>query len=196
MKRIKELLKKHREVISYLFFGVMTTLVSYAVFFGLQFFGDAVLGITSDTSSPDYSAGTYYALITVAQVLQWVAGVLFAFFTNRKWVFEDTGEAVLPQLLKFSAGRVATFGLDSLVTFGTIAILQSTGYSGPTLVLMGISLTLTAEIIAKVLAAIVVIIANYIISKIFVFKNKTVTDDPDGSDNSDTSDDSDKGDKK
>ena len=173
MKKIKELLKKHREVISYLFFGVMTTLVSYAVFFGLQFFGDAVLGITSDTSSPDYSAGAYYALITAAQVLQWVAGVLFAFFTNRKWVFEDTGEAVLPQLLKFSAGRVATFGLDSLVTFGTIAILQGVGYSGPTLALMGISLTVTAEVIAKVLAAVVVIIANYIISKIFVFKNKS-----------------------
>lgn len=169
--KLKELYRKHREVIVYLFFGVMTTAVSYGVFFGLQIFGRLVLGIATDAADPGYDGGKYYALVAVAQVLQWVAGVLFAFFTNRKWVFEATGERMLPQLMKFAVSRLATFGLDSLVTFGVIAALQAGGYSAPTVSFI-ITVELTADVVAKLVSAVVVIVSNYITSKLFVFKKK------------------------
>ena len=169
MDKIKELCKKHREILLYLVFGVLTTMVGWAVYFAILWTWRAIFLLPiSDVSSSAYLTG-----YTVAQVVQWVAAVLFAFFTNRKWVFTDADKnvSVLLQLLKFSGGRVATFFVDYAVTlFGAmgLAILlpEMTKVD-----IFGKEWNL-AEIGAKVIAAVIVIIANYVFSKIFVFKNK------------------------
>ncbi len=169
MSKIKDLYKKYEEIIKYLIFGVLTTLVGWIVYFALMWAQRKIFGVEpSDTSS-----GKYFAIYTVAQVVQWVAAVLFAFFTNRKWVFTKAEKdvPVIPQLLKFSGGRVATFFVDYLVTlFAAVGIAKLIPASTAAQ-LFGREWNL-AEISAKVIAAVIVIICNYIFSKIFVFKDK------------------------
>ncbi len=168
MNKIAELYRKHREIVNYLIFGVLTTVISFAVYFALLKLGGAA-GIVLDDTKDGYSAGAAYALRLVAQVLQWVAGVLFAFFTNRKWVFDGEGERMLPQLLQFSASRLATLGLDTVVTLGMVALLGAIGFTGIPVPVIG---TADADVIAKCVAAVLVVIANYVISKFFVFRKK------------------------
>lgn len=169
MDKIRELIKKHREVVMYLVFGVLTTLLSWVVYFAVLWVWKGIFSLPVD----DTSSGLYIAGYTVAQVVQWIAAVLFAFFTNRKWVFTeaDRDVSVPVQLVKFSGGRVVTFFIDYAVTLfaamGAAALIPAL----TSVVLFGREWNL-AEIGAKVLAAVIVIICNYIFSKIFVFKNK------------------------
>lgn len=169
MSKIKELFQKYREIILYLVFGVLTTLVGWAVYFALLWAWKWIFAIPAE----DTSSGIYFAGYTIAQVVQWVAAVLFAFFTNRAWVFTDADKAasIWVQLAKFSAGRVATFGVDYVVTFFGGWALASAFPMITSVSLIGREWNL-AEIGAKVVAAVIVIVCNYIFSKIFVFKNK------------------------
>lgn len=166
---MKEILKKYREIIFYLIFGVLTTFVGWAVYFGILLVGKAVLDIPAEVTS----GGAYFALYTAAQVIQWIAAVLFAFFADRTWVFTnaDKDAPIIPQLSKFAAGRVATFGVDYLVTyFGAIALSKIiVGWNS--VEILGRELNLN-EIGAKLVAAVIVIIGNYFFSKLFVFKDK------------------------
>lgn len=169
---MKEFYQKHREIILYLAFGVLTTVVSFLAYFAVFWTWKGLAGIPEDdTTSPHYLLA-----YTVAQIAQWLTGVLFAFFTNRKWVFADAQKngSLWSQLVKFSAGRVVTFFVDYGVTyFGAIALTAL----APSLIAVGIfgrELNF-CDIIAKVVAAIIVVISNYILSKKFVF-NKTKKD--------------------
>ena len=82
---IKEVLKRHEVVVRYLTFGVLTTFVGWFVYFGILFGGKALYSLPPE----DTTSRTYIMIYTVAQILQWIAAVLFAFFTNKKWVFTD-----------------------------------------------------------------------------------------------------------
>ena len=169
MDKIKELIKKHREIVTYLVFGVLTTVVGWGVYFLVLWLWKAGFDLPVD----DTKSAVYLIGYTVAQVIQWVAAVLFAFFTNRKWVFTDADKSVNTwvQLGKFSLGRVATFFIDYAVTL-FVALGLATLLPALTCVqLIGKEWNL-AEIGAKLLAAVIVIIVNYIFSKIFVFKKK------------------------
>ncbi len=166
---MKKLLEKYREIILYLIFGVLTTFVGWAVYFAILFVGKAAFGIPPETTT----GGAYLAIYTAAQIIQWVAAVLFAFFTNRKWVFTgaDKEAPMLPQLSKFAAGRLATFGVDYIVTyFGALGLSRLIA-AWNSVEIFGMELNLN-EIGAKVVAAVIVIIANYFFSKLFVFKDK------------------------
>ncbi len=169
MSRIKDLFKKYREIIMYFLFGVMTTAVGWAVYFLLLWSWKSAFSIpVEDTSSAIYLAG-----YSVAQVMQWAAAVLFSFFTSRKWVFTEADRSVKTgiQLVKFAGGRVVTFFIDYLVTFlaalGAAALLPSL----TSVPLFGKEWNL-CEIGAKLTAALIVIVCNYIFSKMFVFKSK------------------------
>ena len=169
MDKIKGLCKKHKEILLYLIFGVGTTAVGWIVYFAVLWSWRAMLSLSID----DTSSGVYRLGYTIAQVVQWIAAVLFAFYTNRKWVFTsaDKGEPIMLQLAKFSGGRVITFVLDYLVTF---FVALGVGILVPAMTsaeIFGKEWNL-AEISAKLLAAVIVIICNYIFSKIFVFKTK------------------------
>ena len=167
----KELEKKalSREVVTYLIFGVLTTFVGWAVYFAIMLGGRALLSIPND----DTTSGAYIGLYTAAQLIQWVCAVLFAFFTNRKWVFTeaDKSKKILPQLLTFSGGRVITLGLDYVITLVGAMALTALLPALNSVSIIGITLNFN-EVAAKVAAAFVVIVCNYIFSKIFVFKKK------------------------
>ena len=150
-----------REIAVYLLFGVLTTVVAMATYFGILWFGEHKLNINPDDAE-------FNMVRIVAEVLQWIMAVLFAFFTNKKWVFKDADTSISTgiQLLRFSSSRLATLGLDALITLGTVWLLQALSYE--TMTLLGIGIT--ADLIAKLIASVVVVISNYILSKLFVFK--------------------------
>jgi putative flippase GtrA len=160
---MKKIFEKYREIIVYLIFGVITTAVSMGVYFAILASAEHIGGISPEKSS-------FNAVRLVAQILQWVAGVLVAFFTNKKWVFNAGGTTkreTAQELSKFALGRVGTLGLDTVLTFGTVWLLNAMNY-----VPFKFILTFTADLWSKIVASIVVIISNYVISKYLVFKKK------------------------
>lgn len=149
IQKIKALLKTYREQILYLIFGGLTTVVDWAVSFLLyHFWGDAI-------------EETVY-LIHVANLVAWVAAVAFAYITNRIWVFQSTRKGFLPilgEIGSFAGGRVLTFLLQEAIFFVFFDILSVNEY------------------VVKLAAAVLVIILNYIISKLFVFRKTNVKKD-------------------
>ena len=142
----------------YLIFGVLTTLVGMGSYFIILHTGLA-LGFSNADGDPTY------ALRLTAQILQWVLAVLFAFYTNRKWVFDGAGKSAksLPvQLVEFSSSRVITLLLDTGVTFGCVWLLDAVNYTQISFI--------SKDLIAKCAAAVLVIIGNYVLSKLWVFK--------------------------
>ena len=141
MEKIKALLIKHREIIVYLIVGGMTTVVSWAAKFIWNFV---------------FYAGTAFPTVSqnfILSVVNWVAGVAFAYPTNRRWVFQSKNPKIFSELVGFVASRVATLILD-------IVVMQ-------VLVLIGVNVY-----VATIISAVLVIVGNYVFSKFFVFKNK------------------------
>ena len=128
----------------YLIFGGLTTVVDWGVSYLLYFFWGAAIKETA-------------ILVHVANTIAWAAAVTFAYVTNRKWVFESARSGFLPILTEFASfagGRVLTLLLQEAMF---VIFFHWLGIS---------------EFIVKAIAAILVIIANYFISKLLVFKNK------------------------
>jgi putative flippase GtrA len=160
--------KKERliEIIAYTVFGALTTAVGMLTYFGILWFGESVLSIAPSSSE-------FYVVRLLAQILHWIAAVLFAFFTNKRWVFTtaDKDVSTAKQLIVFASGRLLTLGLDTVTTLGTVLLLQAIGYEAPIISFI-ITFTLSADVVSKIVASVFVLIANYFISKIFVFKTK------------------------
>ena len=151
---LRKLLHKYREIISYLFWGVMTTLVnwiSYSLF--VKFLQTSkVITILSFTVSLN---------IALANILSWFFAVSFAFVTNKIFVFQSRSwksNIFWPELWKFFSARIVT---------GIIEIIAV-----PALVGFGLDQEIfgIAGSWAKVIVSVVVIILNYIFSKLFVFR--------------------------
>lgn len=141
---IKALWVKYEEIIAYLIVGGLTTLVSW----GAKFLANFLL--FDNTMYPNGFQNL------VLSIINWTAGVTFAYFTNRKFVFKSH-DPMLKEAPKFVLSRVSTLILD-------MAVMQILN------VQMGVQL-----IVATVISAVLVIIANYIFSKLFVFKKKKDT---------------------
>ena len=167
VEKIKALLTKYREVLMYLVFGVLTTFVGWGVYYAVLLGGRGIF----DIPATETASARYFALYTAAQIIQWVCAVLFAFFTNRAWVFTDADKStsMWKQLLPFAGGRLVTLGLDYVITFGLTLALVALIPAWTAAELFGKTWNL-CEIFSKVVAAVVVIVANYFISKLFVFK--------------------------
>lgn len=137
MEKLNELIKKvlTKEVILYIIFGVLTTIVNLVVFYLLTTF-----------TSLDENLSNIIAIITC---------VLFAYFTNRKFVFNSTASTFkekFQEFYKFMLGRAFTMVIEAVGFFLLFTII-------------GIQ-----EMISKVLISIIVIILNFFISKFFAFK--------------------------
>lgn len=143
MEKLKELIIKYKEVISYLIFGVLTTIVSLAVKYLLLF---TIL---------DASNGVQ---LQIAVVTSWIVACLFAYFTNRKWVFESKSKEILKEMTKFFLSRLTTLGLEMLIMFIFVTAL-------------GLNSDMWV-VVWTIVAQALVIIGNYILSKLIVFKNK------------------------
>lgn len=127
--------KRYKEVLLYLFFGGLTTLVSI---FSYIFF-ERQMGMNP----------------LIANIFSWILAVTFAYLTNRVWVFQSsavTKTQIAKECASFFGGRVATLVLEEVV------------------LMIGINALGFNSIAVKVIAQILVVITNYIISKLFVFK--------------------------
>ena len=169
IEKIKKIYEKYKEIILYLLFGVITTVVSLA-----SCFITLKIGVLFDFLRGADGQPTEL-LDIIGSCVQWVSGVLVAFYTNKKWVFtgSDQGkEATLKQLITFSGARVATLFVEIVINLGTIALFDLAGYKPVELNLIILTLALTSRLWAKIVSSIVVVVSNYFISKLIVFKKK------------------------
>ncbi len=164
---MKKLWEKYREIILYLVFGVLTTLVGMGTYFLMLWAAERLFDV-----SPE--APAYHAVRAVAQVVQWVLAVLFAYVTNKRYVFrvEEGNEG--PRLGGFFAARLFSLGVDSAVTFGTVLALSAVGYVAfeSNFGFLPFVITFSADLWSKIAAAVVVIVVNYLLSKFLVFRTK------------------------
>ena len=140
---------KHREVLLYLFFG------------GLAFFLNMLLFFVTHTKMGMQEL--------VATAVCWVLCVLFQYFTNKTWVFRShasTTASLVKEMASFFGGRVFTLLVEEAIIFVLITWLGDRIASG---------LSLSREVwdlAVKLFAQFVIIVLNYVISKLFVFKKK------------------------
>ncbi len=97
MKKIKDLFIKYQEIISYLIFGVLTTVISLATYYLLVY---TIL---------DPNKGFE---LQIANIISWIAAVTFAYFTNRKYVFKSNKEKRLKEAFNFYLSRLSTLLID------------------------------------------------------------------------------------
>lgn len=134
---IKKLVKKYWDILSYLFFGVLTTVVNYLVFFPCH----NLLGLSA----------------TLSNVIAWAVSVAFAFVTNKPFVFKSydwSAKVVVPELTKFVGTRLGSGILETAIIFVTVDWLKLNGN------------------IMKLAVSVLVVIINYIGSKLLVFRKK------------------------
>ena len=164
---MKKLWEKYREIILYLVFGVLTTLVGMGTYFLMLWAAERLFDV-----SPE--APAYHAVRAVAQVVQWVLAVLFAYVTNKRYVFriEEGNEG--RRLGGFFVARLFSLGVDSAVTFGTVLVLSAVGYVAfeSNFGFLPFVITFSADLWSKIAAAVVVIVVNYLLSKFLVFRTK------------------------
>jgi putative flippase GtrA len=130
---LKSVFKKYKEPILYIIFGVLTTAVSIAVFW---FFTEIIV---------------FDELI--ANIISWIIAVLFAFLTNRKWVFAaNKNQNFFIQAVKFYSGRLITLLIEEVIIFIFITLLSLN------------------SLMVKIAAQFIVIVLNYVISKLYIFK--------------------------
>ena len=169
IKKLIAIYKKHELIIRYLVFGLITTIVSLlACYVTVK---SAALIWHDDNGDPNAIADT------LGSISQWVVGVLVAFFTNKLWVFTNAEKGVratFKQLFVFSSSRVGTFFVEWLINLGIIALLDDLiHYNAPTIPLGFMDFELSSRIWAKIVSSIIVVITNYYISKLIVFKKKS-----------------------
>lgn len=139
---VKKLINKlfSREVILYLIFGVLTTAVNLAV----HFLTEKLVPISNENLR-----------VSVATVVAWTVAVIFAFFTNKLIVFKSSsfkGKTFMKEFIGFIAGRALSLLFEWLFIMFALNVLG-----------------MKSEY-AKLIAQVVVVIMNYVISKFWVFK--------------------------
>ena len=135
--KIRQLLRKHRELIAYIFWGVATTVVNYIVYFLCT-----------------RALGIHYV---ASNVISWAVSVAFAFYVNKQFVFQSTGwqaKVVLGELWKFVSARILSGFLETGMLFVFVELLRCN------------------DVVIKVLASILVVISNYVVSKLMIFTKK------------------------
>jgi putative flippase GtrA len=137
MKTLKSLFIKYYDIISYLFFGGLTTVVNYLVYL------------------PCYN--WLHLSATVSNVIAWAVAVIFAYLTNKPFVFKSydwSMKTVLPEFGKFLGCRVGSGVMETAIIFLTVDCLQWNGN------------------VMKLIVSVLVIILNYVASKLLVFTKK------------------------
>ena len=136
-RKIRALIHKYWDILSYLFFGGLTTVVNYLIYL------------------PCYNL--LHLSASVSNVIAWVVAVAFAYITNKPFVFKShdwSWKTVGPELAKFVGCRVGSGLLETAIIFLTVDFLLWNGN------------------IWKLVTSVLVVILNYVGSKLFVFRNK------------------------
>ena len=139
MKKMFSLIKKYEEVIRYLIVGALTTIVSLLVYYICVF---AFL----DPNVP--------LELQMANIISWICSVVFAYITNRIFVFKSKSKNIMKEILGFTSSRVLTLALDMLMMFLMVTLMSWN------------------DKISKIIVQIIIIVLNYLLSKLFVFKKQ------------------------
>lgn len=134
---LKRMIVKYWDIISYLFFGGLTTVVNYVIY--LPCFN--LLGMSA----------------AVSNVIAWAAAVLFAFLTNKPFVFKShdwSAKTVWPEFTKFVGCRIGSGVLETAIIFVTVDLLCWNGNW------------------MKIATSVIVVILNYFASKLLVFRKE------------------------
>ena len=134
------MLNKYKEIIYYLIFGALTTVVSLATYY-------ASVYTILDPNKP--------IELQIANIISWIFAVTFAYLTNRKFVFDSKSPNIVKEAVKFYFARVASLLIDMLLMYILVTLLH---YN---------------DKIIKIIVQIVIIILNYILSKLIVFKKES-----------------------
>lgn len=137
MEKLKQLIIKYYDILAYLVFGVLTTVVNYLVYL------------------PCYNLLMLPAV--VSNLIAWVVAVAFAYVTNKPFVFRShdwSAKTVVPELTKFVGTRVASGGMESAIIWIAVDLLGGNGNRW------------------KLLTSVLVVVLNYIGSKLLVFRKK------------------------
>ena len=142
-------MKNRKEIINYIIFGVLTTVVNFIVFWLFN----RLLG------------KNYYL---ISNVIAWVAAVAFAYITNKIWVFESKvtkPKALIKEIVEFFVARLFSLGVEEAGLLIFVDLLKFKNLSFELF-----TFAITGEILAKIILAVVVVILNYIFSKFIIFK--------------------------
>lgn len=135
--KIINIYKKNKEVINYLIFGFLTTLINLLTYFILT-------SIWLDASK--------VIELQSANIISWITAVIFAYFTNRKYVFDSKNNNKIKEIFSFFIARLATLVVDMIIMY------------------LGVNILFLNDKFVKIISQIIVIVANYVLSKLFVFK--------------------------
>ena len=159
----RDFYKNHKHIVLYFTFGIGTTIISLGSYYLFR-----ILFPNAESAPPwlqwifKITAALHIESSTVLPVLlSWILANLFSFFTNRVLVFESQARnffRVMLELGKFFASRIATLIVDTIIMFLLVDLQNIHG---------GLY-----EFCAKIFSNIIVLILNYILSKIFVFRKK------------------------
>ena len=139
--RLLALYTAHREIANYLIVGGLTTVVSLVIKYILLF---TILNAADAIQ------------LQVAVIASWIGAVIFAYWANRKYVFESKETNKVREFGKFVASRVATLLIDMFIMWFFVTVLELNSD--------------TWVIIWTLVSQVIVTIANYIFSKLFVFR--------------------------
>ena len=134
--KIKEIYLKNKEIINYVIVGGLTTLVSIGSYWGFRFI------------IKNY---------VILSIISWILAVLFAYVTNRIFVFESKSKNLVEEATKFFGSRLVTLGLEVSLMMLFVSVLKIN------------------DMVSKIILQIVVLVLNYVLSKLFVFKNDKKT---------------------
>ena len=137
IQKLRSLIEKYWDILTYLVFGVLTTVVNYAVYLPVYNF----CGISA----------------AVSNMIAWVVAVIFAFLTNKPFVFHShdwSVKTVVPELIKFVSCRLASGVMETVILFLAVDLMAWNGN------------------VWKLVTQVLVIIINYVGSKLLVFRNK------------------------
>ena len=134
---MKVFYNNHKEIINYLIVGGLTTVVSLLTYYLL------VVTVLNPQNPIQ---------LQIANILSWIAAVTFAYFTNRKYVFESQNPQILKEATAFFISRIGTLLMDMGIMFLLVTV-------------MGVD-----DKISKLIVQVIVTIGNYILSKLLVFK--------------------------
>lgn len=120
-----------KELFLYVVFGTLTTIVNIVVYFALEYVG---------------------ANYIISNIIAWFLSVLFAYVTNRIWVFESKSPNIMKEMVLFFSGRIFSGVLDTALLYLFVDILT------------------LGNTFSKIAVEIIITILNYLLSKLIVFK--------------------------
>lgn len=126
------LYKKYKEIINYLIFGGLTTLISIVTY-----------ALFAKVFNIDY---------LISNVLSWIIAVLFAYITNKIFVFESKSKKNIKEITSFFFFRVVSLIMEMIILYVFVDMLH------------------IDDLVTKIIAQVIVIVSNYVFSKVFVFK--------------------------